>query len=52
MVVTTSLLWFFYPIAGINGLKDRNPKNVAAVIGVNCSFKEYDGFEELSNEKK
>ena len=44
MVVTTSLVFgFFIQLLKYHGLKDRNPKNVAAVIGVNPFFlKEYD----------
>lgn len=44
MVVTTSLVFgFFVQLLKYHGLKDRNPKNVAAVIGVNPFFlKEYD----------
>ena len=44
MVVTTSLVFgFFIQLLKYHGLKDRNPKNVAAVIGVNPYFlKEYD----------
>ncbi|NGY37034.1 DNA polymerase III subunit delta [Flavobacterium sp. XN-5] len=44
MVVTTSLVFgFFIQLLKYHGLKDRNPKNVALVIGVNPFFlKEYD----------
>ncbi|SHM67953.1 DNA polymerase III subunit delta [Flavobacterium xinjiangense] len=44
MVVTTSLVFgFFIQLFKYHGLKDRNPKNVAAVLGVNPFFlKEYD----------
>ena len=44
MVVTTSLVFgFFVQLLKYHGLKDKNPKNVAAVIGVNPFFlKEYD----------
>ena len=44
MVVTTSLVFgFFIQLLKYHGLKDRNPKNVAAVLGVNPFFlKEYD----------
>jgi DNA polymerase-3 subunit delta len=44
MVVTTSLVFgFFVQLLKYHGLKDKNPKNVAAVIGVNPYFlKEYD----------
>lgn len=44
MVVTTSLVFsFFIQLLKYHGLKDKNPKNVAAVIGVNPFFlKEYD----------
>lgn len=44
MVVTTSLVFgFFIQLLKYHGLKDRNPKNVAAVIGVNPFFlKDYD----------
>jgi DNA polymerase-3 subunit delta len=44
MVVTTSLVFgFFIQLLKYHGLKDRNPKNVAVVIGVNPYFlKEYD----------
>jgi DNA polymerase-3 subunit delta len=44
MVVTTSLVFgFFVQLLKYHGLKDRNPKNVAAVLGVNPFFlKEYD----------
>jgi DNA polymerase-3 subunit delta len=44
IVVTTSLVFgFFIQLLKYHGLKDRNPKNVAAVIGVNPFFmKEYD----------
>ena len=43
MVVTTSLVFgFFIQLLKYHGLKDRNPKNVATVIGVNPFFmKEY-----------
>ncbi|WP_367769666.1 DNA polymerase III subunit delta [Flavobacterium sp. WC2421] len=44
MVVTTSLVFgFFIQLLKYHGLKDRNPKNVATVLGVNPFFlKEYD----------
>jgi len=44
MLVTTSLVFgFFIQLLKYHGLKDKNPKNVAAVIGVNPFFlKEYD----------
>jgi len=44
MVVTTGLIFtFFVKLLKYHGLKDRNPKNVAAVLGVNPFFlKEYD----------
>jgi DNA polymerase-3 subunit delta len=44
MVVTTSLVFgFFIQLLKYHGLKDRNPKNVASIIGVNPFFlKEYD----------
>ncbi|RTY84492.1 DNA polymerase III subunit delta [Flavobacterium sp. ZB4P23] len=44
MVVTTSLVFgFFIQLLKYHGLKDRNPKNVAAVLSVNPFFlKEYD----------
>lgn len=44
MVVTTSLVFgFFIQLLKYHGLKDKNPKNVAAVIGINPFFmKEYD----------
>ncbi|MFV8335525.1 DNA polymerase III subunit delta [Flavobacterium sp. RSP29] len=44
MVVTTSLVFgFFIQLLKYHGLKDRNPKNVSAVLGVNPFFlKEYD----------
>ncbi|MFE3848439.1 DNA polymerase III subunit delta [Flavobacterium sp. LB3P45] len=44
MVVTTSLVFgFFIQLLKYHGLRDRNPKNVAAVLGVNPFFlKEYD----------
>ncbi|WP_035672245.1 DNA polymerase III subunit delta [Flavobacterium sp. 83] len=44
MVVTTSLVFgFFIHLLKYHGLKDKNPKNVAAVLGVNPFFlKEYD----------
>ena len=44
LVVTTSLVFgFFIQLLKYHGLKDRNPKNVAAVLGVNPFFlKEYD----------
>lgn len=44
MVVTTSLVFgFFVQLLKYHGLKDKNPKNVAAVLGVNPFFlKEYD----------
>jgi DNA polymerase-3 subunit delta len=44
MVVTTSTVFgFFVKLLKYHGLKDRNPKNVAAVLGVNPYFlKDYD----------
>lgn len=44
MVVTTSLVFsFFIQLLKYHGLKDRNPKNVATVLGVNPFFlKDYD----------
>lgn len=44
MVVTTGLVFgFFVQLLKYHGLKDKNPKNVAAVLGVNPFFlKEYD----------
>jgi len=44
MVVTTSLVFsFFIKLLKYHGLKDRNPKNVAAVLGVSPFFlKDYD----------
>ncbi|MFV8376535.1 DNA polymerase III subunit delta [Flavobacterium sp. LB1P71] len=44
IVVTTSLVFgFFIQLLKYHGVKDRNPKNVAAVLGVNPFFlKEYD----------
>jgi len=44
IVMTTSLVFgFFVQLLKYHGLKDRNPKNVAAVLGVNPFFlKEYD----------
>jgi DNA polymerase-3 subunit delta len=44
MVVTTGLVFnFFVQLLKYHGLKDRNPKNVATVLGVNPFFlKEYD----------
>ena len=44
MVVTTSLVFgFFIQLLKYHGLKDKNPKNVASVLGVNPFFlKEYD----------
>lgn len=44
MVVTTSLVFsFFIQLLKYHGLKDRNPKNVSAVLSVNPFFlKEYD----------
>lgn len=44
LVVTTSTVFgFFIKILKYHGLKDRNPKNVAAVLGVNPFFlKDYD----------
>ena len=44
IVVTTSLVFsFFIQLLKYHGLKDRNPKNVAAVLGVNPFFlKDYD----------
>ncbi|WP_291104044.1 MULTISPECIES: DNA polymerase III subunit delta [unclassified Flavobacterium] len=44
IVMTTSLVFgFFVQLLKYHGLKDRNPKNVAAALGVNPFFlKEYD----------
>ncbi|MFH6991285.1 DNA polymerase III subunit delta [Flavobacterium sp. FlaQc-48] len=44
LVMTTGLVFgFFVQLLKYHGLKDKNPKNVAAVIGVNPYFlKEYD----------
>ncbi len=44
MVVTTSLVFsFFVQLLKYHGLKDKNPKNVAAALGVNPFFlKDYD----------
>ena len=44
MVVTTSTVFgFFVKLLKYHGLKDRNPKNVATVLGVNHYFlKDYD----------
>lgn len=44
MVVTTSLVFsFFIKLLKYHGLKDKNPKNVAAVLGVSPFFlKDYD----------
>ena len=44
MVVTTSLVFgYFVQLLKYHGLKDKNPKNVASVLGVNPFFlKEYD----------
>jgi DNA polymerase-3 subunit delta len=44
LVMTTGLVFgFFIQLLKYHGLKDKNPKNVAAVIGVNPYFlKEYD----------
>jgi DNA polymerase III subunit delta len=44
MVVTTSLVFsFFVQLLKYHGLKDKNPKNVATVLGVNPFFlKDYD----------
>jgi DNA polymerase-3 subunit delta len=44
MVVTTSTVFgFFVKLLKYHGLKDRNPKNVATVLGVNPYFlKDYD----------
>ena len=44
IVVTTSLVFnFFIQLLKYHGLKDKNPKNVALVLGVNPYFlKEYD----------
>ena len=44
MVVTTSLVFSFYiKLLKYHGLKDKNPKNVASVLGVNPFFlKDYD----------
>jgi DNA polymerase III subunit delta len=44
MVVTTSLIFtFFIKLLKYHGLKDRNPKTVATVLGVNPFFlKDYD----------
>ena len=44
IVVTTSLVFsFFVQLLKYHGLKDRNPKNVASVLGINPFFlKDYD----------
>ena len=44
MVVTTSTVFGFYvKLLKYHGLKDKNPKNVASVLGVNPYFlKDYD----------
>lgn len=44
IIMTTSLVFgFFIQLMKYHGLKDRNPKNVAAVLGVNPFFlKDYD----------
>jgi DNA polymerase-3 subunit delta len=44
MILTTSLVFgFFIQLLKYHGLKDRNPKNVTAVLGVNPYFlKDYD----------
>jgi len=44
IVMTTSLVFgFFVQLLKYHGLKDRNPKNVAAALGINPFFmKEYD----------
>jgi DNA polymerase-3 subunit delta len=44
IVMTTSLIFsFFVQLLKYHGLKDKNPKNVAAVLGVNPFFlKDYD----------
>ncbi|MFV8355180.1 DNA polymerase III subunit delta [Flavobacterium sp. XS1P32] len=44
MVVTTGLVFsFFIQLLKYHGLKDKNPKNVASVLGINPFFmKEYD----------
>ncbi|HWR93684.1 MAG TPA: DNA polymerase III subunit delta [Flavobacterium sp.] len=44
MVMTTSLMFsFFVKLLKYHGLKDKNPKNVASVLGVNPFFlKDYD----------
>ena len=44
LVMTTSLVFgFFIQLLKYHGLKDRNPKNVASVLGVNPFFlKDYD----------
>ena len=44
MVVTTSLVFsFFIKLLKYHGLKDKNPRNVAAVLGVSPFFlKDYD----------
>jgi DNA polymerase-3 subunit delta len=44
LVMTTALVFaFFIKLLKYHGLKDRNPKNVAAVLGVNPFFlKDYD----------
>lgn len=44
MVVTTSLVFsFFIKLLKYHGIKDRNPKNIAAVLGVNPYFmKDYE----------
>jgi DNA polymerase-3 subunit delta len=54
MVVTTSTVFgFFVKLLKYHGLKDRNPKNVAAVLGVNPYFlKDYDvALKTISHEK-
>ena len=44
MVVTTSLVFnFFVKLLKYHGLKDKNPKNVASVLGISPFFlKDYD----------
>jgi DNA polymerase-3 subunit delta len=44
LVVTTSTVFgFFIKLLKYHGLKDRNPKNVATVLGINPFFlKDYD----------
>ena len=43
LVTTSTVFGFFVKILKYHGLKDRNPKNVASVLGVNSYFlKDYD----------